>query len=151
VINIPAEIRWLGDHVQSWFPLENIGFCHSDDLYMRKERYFPNQTRQGHLWSPPFPVSELFISAAEYETWFGASVPVDKVWRNGCQRDFGLTQKYLPYWLLQRYCDDNKAGTNTVAAYFTILFSPADLKAANLWQRLADKLASVGGPSALAF
>jgi hypothetical protein len=151
VINIPAEIRWLDEHVQSWFPLENIGFCHSDDPYMRKERYFPNQTKQGNLWSPPFPVSELFISAAEYETWFGANVPADKLWRNGSQRDFGLTLKYLPYWLLQHYCDDKAAGTNTVADYFTILYSPADLEAVKLWQRLAEKLASIGGLSALTF
>jgi hypothetical protein len=155
VINIPAEIRRPADHAQPWFPLEGIGLYHGDEPYMRRQRYFPTQVNEGtnndRRWSRPFPVSELFLSAATYEALFGANVRAAVRLRNVSRRDYELDLKYLPYSLLQLYSDDLTASTTTVAKHFSGYYSVAELQAANLWQKLAEKLASIGGPSALIF
>jgi hypothetical protein len=155
VINIPVEIRRPpppNDHAQPFFPLENIGLCHGDDPYCRRLRYFLTQTNVStqpgfYVWSAPFPVGELFITGADYDQWFGPNVAADTVKANVDRRSKMLDMKYLPYFALSYYCDDLANGTTKVADYFGEIYTPAEMKQQQLWERLAQKLEEVGGYS----
>jgi hypothetical protein len=155
VINIPVEIRRPAIHAQPWFPTENIGLCHADDLYVRRLRYLPSQVNTtGQIgfvaWSAPFPVTELFITPDQYDQWFAASLSDDQKTANVSRQSLAVDLKWLPYWVLKRYCDDLANGTTEVADYFKLCFTVDQLSAQGLWERLAAKLPSVGGCAALA-
>lgn len=126
-----------------------MGFCHDDDLYMRRYRLFDSQVNKGGLnfrvWSAPFPASKLFITSAQFDQLFGRGVSADRRPKNLDWRGLELYLENLPYFFLTMYCTDTEKGTNSVAQFFSNRYSKADLKAAGLWQRLADKLTSVGG------
>jgi hypothetical protein len=148
-VNIPVEVRVPTVHAQAWFPLENEGLCHGDDPYIRRARFFPEQVNQGtiakHFWSAPFGVKEIMIGPAEWLAWFGQGVPAEAKTANIEHRAQDLELKYISYNLLSLHCGDLSGGTTKVADYFKPTYTVADLKAAKLWERIAEKLAAAGG------
>lgn len=149
-INIPVEQRGRGSHSQLWFPLEGVGLCHSDDPYLRRHHYLPEQepviADNRAIWPAIFPVEELMIDEALYKQLFDPSFSLETLDHNSQTRSCEIIVKYLPYHLLAAYCDDLAKGkTDGIVSYFGGYYTEADIQTLKLRERMAAKLPSVGG------
>ena len=139
IINIPVELTIAGSHAIPHFMTINSYLSHGDDPY--------NQMFKDEL---TIPERELLISEATFQEWFIENdTPRDNVGRQ--VRELAL--QYLPAWLMRRHCDDRAVGRNhansLVARAFDRNYTVAELEAMRLWERLDEKIASLGGCNAI--
>jgi hypothetical protein len=141
-VNIPVQYVTAAGHATPFFPAEGLYLDHGDDLYNRYVRI----TTTGET----IPSQEYFLTADQWNAWFGAGVPEQTQLSNISRRIVGeLVVKYLPDYSLWNRCEDIRLGLSTPQSALASDLSPwytvADLDALNLWQRLDAKIASLGG------
>jgi len=131
-VNIPVDVVIIGGHWTPHFINEHKYLSHGDDPY---------------ALAPEIPIGELPIDQATYDAWFVNNPnPLHNVGR----RVMELTIQYLPKQLLWEYCldgvqsNDHASGrvyNNNFAPGYTV----AELEAMQLWEKLAAKVAALGG------
>ena len=142
-VNIPVAYIYCGGHAQPHFLHEDLFIPHGDDLYA------------GYMKAhPAIPISLLPIDKATYEAWFGANVDLLTAQVNIDRRVSELALQFLSDGLLRQHCKDLEAGTppedSKVYAGFKSFWTLEELLAMDLWTKMDDKLATLGGCSAVA-
>jgi hypothetical protein len=149
VLNIPVELINLRDgsggfHATPHFIVEGRYWSHGDDPYNWLSREFIPAT-------PPAPASEYFIDEATYQAWFGSNVSDVDSGKNVGRRTAQIAVQYLTDFLLEEYCNDlsNKTGHAASLVYSSLspFYTLTELDAQNLWDRLDQKIADLGGCS----
>jgi hypothetical protein len=137
VLNKPAAGHW-GPHFLS----EAMVIPHGDHIY----------TAWMRTWTEgdPIPSEEILISEAQWEEWFGESVPFEDQKKNLSRRMAALVQEYLPDLLLRKRCEDIESGANhqdseVYNSFLKEYYSVEELEALILWERLDTKIADLGG------
>ena len=146
VLNIPVELVKLrsgsGYHAAPHFIAEGRYWSHGDDPYNWLSREFIPATS-------PAPPREYFIDEATYQSWFGAAVSDADSGRGIGRRVAQVAVQYVTDYLLQKHCYDLSHGTGHAASLVYSSLSPfytvAELEAQNLWVRLDQKIADLGG------
>jgi hypothetical protein len=137
--NIPVMLERCCDHALPHFLRDAIFLSHGDDPY--------NGLSKGN--PPPFPIGNLLLDQATFNSWFGPTVPVSTVCTNVGRQTRELALQYLPDYLLRARCDDLAAGTapgqSRVFDIFSLDYTLAQLQALNLWQNIDAKIALLGG------
>lgn len=136
-INVPVKLAQSCSHSMPVFTSIGATLSHGDDLYDGFARFSPYQP-------VPYASTDLLISQAQFNTWFGPGAP------NPCsnvgRRPAELGLKHLPNELMLAYCQDKKAMTakadGKVFKMFEKYYTVAQLDATNLWGRLEQKLAA---------
>jgi hypothetical protein len=140
IMNIPVKLIVVGDprHALPWFMADSRYLTHGDDPY--------NQLVKA---TPPFPAVEILIDQVKYDTWFGGGVSKAIQSINVGRRTRELAIKYLPDYLLHKYCDDIANGQShvngSVFEVFISYYSVAQLEAEDLWVRMDAKIEGFGG------
>ena len=134
-LNIPVRLERKANHALVNFVSIQRYMTHGDDPY---NRLFSNATE--------IPTSRLLIDQSTWNSWFGAGADhSDNVGRQ--TRELAL--EFLPMYLLEIHCRDKAANRShadsSVFETFNRNYTVAQLEAMNLWQRLDDKVASLGG------
>ena len=137
-VNVPVQLVTRAGHAQPHFMSEGLFLSHGDDPYNGNMRAVPE-----------IPIAELPIDQSRHNAWFGPLLPATEVTNNIGRRATELGLEYLSNWLLNRRCDDIASGAShadsevfdTLDRYWTV----ADLEAMDLWTKLDDKIASMGG------
>ena len=137
-VNIPLKLVTHCGHAQPAFLVDGFYLSHGDDPY--------NQLTTS---TPPMPISEILISQAQFDAWFGAGVSAENQCKNVGRRPLELSLTYLPSYLLKAYCRDMAHGKNhangEVFDMFKDLYTVAQLEAMNLWGKMDNRIASLGG------
>lgn len=137
VVNIPVKNVIARGHSLPYFISEGLYLSHADDPYGQITRS-----------APGFPIEELFIDQATFDTWFGSNS------RGACGRQVKdvLLIKYLPTAVLRARCVDFAKGNSREDSYILnnyaglgTFYSVAELEAINFWDRMDAKIASLGG------
>jgi hypothetical protein len=138
VANIPVRVAQPDGHIAPWFMADNLYLSHGDDPYDQNSRA-----------TPPFPASELMITPAAYDAWFGAAVPVGDRWLHVSQQPAQLAVQHLPDALLHEHWIDVRNNLAPAAsnayAFFLQRFYPDITALGDLWTRMDDKLRAMGG------
>jgi hypothetical protein len=141
-VNIPVDYRIAAGHATPFFMNEGVYLSHGDDPYSA----FSRETSL-------FPAGELLIDEAQWEAWFGPSVPVEERTNNVGRRVLELAIQYLPTYLLRKRCSDLDAGRgreeSEVFQIFQRVYTLAQLDEANLWTRMDGKITDSGGCDAI--
>ena len=92
----------------------------------------------------------MLINQSRFNEWFvGNPNARDNIGRQ--TRELAL--QYLPNYVLKRHCNDLAAGRNhansQVAEIFDRNYTIAQLEALDLWNRMDDKIADLGGCAAI--
>jgi hypothetical protein len=143
-VNIPVALETVGNHCTPGFTRLASYMSHGDDPYNILS--FAN---------PQIPAENLLIDQATFDAWFGSSVPFDAQNGNVGRRVAELAVQYLSNHLLWLHCQDLAAGNGhaasqvfaTLQRYFTLF----TLEAVNLWGRMDDKIAALGGCASVPF
>jgi hypothetical protein len=137
-VNVPVELVRPGGHAQPHFIEDGLYLSHGDDPY--------NQLTTS---VPPMPIAEILIDQAKFAGWFGAGVSDADRSDNVGRRPVELSLTYLPTYLLKAYCQDMAgAKSHSNGAVFDIYkryYSVPQLEAMNLWGKMDNKIASLGG------
>jgi hypothetical protein len=139
-MNIPVEyVQPEGSgHAMPRFSVDGWYLSHGDDPY---DQYVTS--------TPQYPLSKLLINQSTWDAWFGSAVATATRKNNIGRRVAELAAIHLPDALLRDYCGDithsSPHATSSVAEYFSKWYSVAELEALGLWERLADKVALLGG------
>lgn len=115
---------------------------HGDDIHSQTTRS-----------SPGFPIAELFLDQATFDTRFGRSVSDEEQLNNIDRRSNELGIKYLPLSWLREYCrEDFNRGIPYAESYIYTDWSGLDrnytveeLQSVNFWGRMEAKINSLGG------
>ncbi|MEA2424800.1 MAG: hypothetical protein QOH13_1210, partial [Thermoleophilaceae bacterium] len=147
-VNIPVQYTTAAEHAQPYFMTEGLYLSHGDDPYSDFAKQHPPAT------APPFPVADMLIGEALHEEWFGAAVSEKKRLQNVGRRTTDLALPTLPVSLLYAYCQDKALGRSHAEGDVFGAFKPygytlADLRDADLWQRMDAKIAAFGGCAAI--
>ncbi len=141
-VNIPVRLVTHCGHAQPNFIEDGLYLSHGDDPY--------NQLTTA---TPPMPISQILVDQAQFDAWFGAAVPAAAQCNNVGRRTIDLSLTYLPGYLLKAYCRDMANGKShsngEVFDLFKNLYTIAQLEAMNLWGKMDNKIASLGGCSHL--
>lgn len=134
-LNIPVKLERKANHALVNFLSVRRYLTHGDDPY---NRLFKEATE--------IPVSRLLIDHTTWNSWFGAGADHSN---NVGRQPRELALEFLPNYLLELHCRDkasNKSHANSeVFQTFSRNYTVSQLEAQNLWQRLDDKVASLGG------
>jgi hypothetical protein len=140
-INVPVDvIVACPGHGVVRFASEDLSISHADDLYHSIMRS-----------TPEIPIGELFIDDAKFNRWFGGgdgrlNITVCK---NVGRRVRELTIERLPRDLLASHCRDRVQGKSpaesSVYQPFRFNYSVPDLQKLRLWERLEEKVKTLGG------
>jgi hypothetical protein len=138
VANIPVEqVGSGGGHAAPYFVTEEMYLSHGDDPY-----------DYVYLSVPQYPAIELLIDQQTFTSWFGNNVS-DSVINVGRQPECELVIKYLPNFLLLAYSNDVQSGVshNKSTVYFRLStwYNVSYLEQIGLWDKLAQKVDSLGG------
>jgi hypothetical protein len=138
-VNIPVTLEPRGGHALPHFlPEEDLYLSHGDDPYNRMSKSVPR-----------FSGADLLIEQAQFDAWFGYGVPSAEVSNNVGRQVRELAIQYLPLYLLSMRCRDLAAGASEenseIYDYFSRNYTVADLEAMHLWERMDEKIASLGG------
>jgi hypothetical protein len=132
VVNIPVqEIDVV--HKLPHFTSVGLALSHGDDPYEL---------------APEIPIGELPISESTFKAWF---LDDPNPTHNVSRRVAELTLQYLPLQLLDKRCQDISMGKTDHAnslvyhAYFTGVYTVAELEALQLWEKMDEKINSLGG------
>ena len=138
VVNIPVKNVIAQGHSLPYFMSEGLYLSHADDLH--------NQIVKS---APGFPIDELFIDQATFDTWFGPNSPGGTC---GRQVKDVLLIRYLPTAVLSARCVDFAEGNSREDSYIlndyaglNSWYTVAELEAINFWTRMDSKIASLGG------
>ncbi len=134
-VNIPVELVTKAGHALPHFISERRYLSHGDDPY--NQLFGPE---------PTIPASRLPINQATFDSWFGPGVShLDHIGRQ--TRELAL--EFLPNYVLRRHCEDLAAGRghaeSRVFEIFERNYTVAQLEGMNLWERIEDKIDSLGG------
>jgi hypothetical protein len=140
-VNVPAEVVVpCPGHGVVHFASEGLYLSHADDLY----HSIMHST-------PEISVDELFIDRTRFNQWFGGadghlSITVCK---NIGRRVRELTIERLPAEIVASHCRDRVQGKSpaesSVYQPFRFNYSVQDLQKLELWERLEEKVKSLGG------
>ena len=136
-VNIPVRHEIFVGHAHPHFLSERTYLSHGDDPY------------NGHMKTSPWiPMSELPISEARHESWFGGSLSYDEQRNNNGRQVYELTLEYLSGTLVLWHCQDLNANTprseSKVYNAFKRFYTLQELEAVNLWERLDAKAIELG-------
>lgn len=136
--NVPVEPVEKGCHMLPHFLHEGLALSHGDDPY--------NQMMDA---SPPIPAEEILIDEATFQSWFGSGVSPATYCGNIGRRVDELMVEYLPNELLRTHCEDQDNGRTPASSHVLDLlddtYTLAELQSENLWTRMNNKIASMGG------
>lgn len=141
--NVPVARIHESGHAQPFFMTERSYLSHGDDPYN-------GLVRRDEPWvDPPYPAGLLLIGQAEHDAWYGDDVPEKKKYDNVGRRPIELAIDYLPMPVLWAYCHDRAAGrSHADGEVYNEIFKPvytlAELNAAQLWNRMDEKIAALG-------
>jgi hypothetical protein len=142
VVNVPVDVVIGGGHTMPHFMAEDRYLSHGDDPY---SKLMPA--------TPPIPPTELLIGPAKFDDWFGDHRSSAEQRQNVGRRNYELAVEYLPNLLVEKHCEDRAAGRShadsEVADLLDPYYSVSNLENRNLWQRLDDKVARLGGCDSL--
>jgi hypothetical protein len=142
-VNIPVEYIYMHGHALPHFLHEDLYLSHGDDCYVH--------TLEAH---PPIPASLLPIDQGLHDLWFGDNLDAIDAQKNVGRRPVELAMEFLADWLLRIHCQDLDAGNppEESEVYETLKYrwTLDDLKAEGLWWRMDEKLAAIGGCTAVA-
>jgi hypothetical protein len=137
-VNIPARLVTHCGHAQPNFVEDGLYLSHGDDPYNALTTSVP-----------PMPISQILVSQAQFDAWFGAGVSATDQCNNVGRRTVDLSLTWLPTYLLKAYCSDMAAGkthaNGSVYDIYKKLYTVAQLEAQNLWGKMDAKIASLGG------
>jgi hypothetical protein len=134
VINIPVLYQRPENtgHATPYFLSEGKYLSHGDDPYNRYGR--------------EVPADQLLINQAQYDAWFGDP---DNAPNNIGRQVYELALIYLPVSLLKVHCEDLEAGRSHSESHifnvFDRWYTVAELEALQLWERIDQKIAVLGG------
>ena len=143
VINIPVQLvilgwGWSRMHATPHFVTEGMYLSDGDSPYNN----FAYAT-------PPYPAKELLIDQSTFDSWFGyPNVSLADCYRNLGRQVYELALKYLPNYLLKRYCQGLSLGyppEQTVYEHFSRWYTESELQALDLVNRIQAKVDSFGG------
>ncbi|MBN2534804.1 MAG: hypothetical protein JXB88_18125 [Spirochaetales bacterium] len=138
-INIPVRPNYICSHALPHFPTVNQYMSHGDDPYNALSKGTP----------PPFPATNLMITATKYNEWFGNGVNNEKKCDNVGRNVRELALIHLPPYLLHKHCEDLAYGRNHaesgVAEIFSREYTVAELEVMDLWNRIQAKIDGYGG------
>lgn len=141
-VNIPVELVTHCNHAQPHFIQDGFYLSHGDDAYNALTTSIP-----------PMSISEILIGQSQFDAWFGPAVSAASQCANVGRRTIDLSLIYLPTYLLKAYCQDIANGkthsNGAVYDLFKNLYTVAQLEAMNLWAKMDNKIASLGGCSHL--
>jgi hypothetical protein len=132
VVNIPVQEIDVG-HKLPHFTSVGLALSHGDDPYEL---------------APEIPIDELPISQSTFKAWF---LDDPNPTHNVSRRVAELTLQYLPLQLLDKRCLDiskgntDHANSTVYLGYFTGVYSVAELEALQLWEKMDEKINSLGG------
>jgi hypothetical protein len=140
-VNVPVDvIVACPGHGVVHFASENLYISHADDIYHSIMRS-----------KPEIPISELFIDETKFHDWFGGAdgrlnITVCK---NVGRRIRELMIERLPREILISHCQDRvqskSPAESSVYQPFRFNYSVRDLQKLGLWDRLEEKVKSLGG------
>jgi hypothetical protein len=143
-VNIPADFTTheavsgaRGGHALPHFMHERLYLSHGDDPY------------NGVMKSGPWiPITELPISAAQFDAWFGPGTTGSERFANIGRRVCELDAQYLSGALVRQHCADISSGVSHEASgvYATLrrCLSLDALESMDLWGRLDAKARELG-------
>ncbi len=136
-INIPVKLEIRAGHALPNFVSIQRYLSHGDDPY---NRMFKNENQ--------IPASRLLIDQNTWNNWFGGGVNhIENIGRQ--VRELAL--EFLPNYILRLHCEDLAANRNhansRVFESFERNYSVQQLETRDLWQRMDDKINSLGGCS----
>jgi len=135
--NIPVRFEIYAGHAHPHFLDERTFLTHGDDPY--------NVNMKTALW---IPMSELPITEAQHELWFGANVSFEVQQNNTGRRVGELTLEYLSGHIVRKHCEDLASGVprneSQAFSYFSKWYTMEELEATNLWERLDAKAVELG-------
>ena len=138
-VNIPvALVSCDGEHAMPSFLTLGAYLSHGDDPYSQLSRLRPR-----------FPIDDLLIDQATFDTWFPATLGIRACNGRG-RRPADLVVRDLPNDLLRVYCDDIRNGSSHASGeifrgFFDGSIAVAELEALGLWSRMDAKIAAFGG------
>ena len=136
-VNIATNLVERCGHALPHFIGDDCFMTHGDDPYTAING------------SKPYSGEQLLINRETFDAWFDRSLPADQMCTNIGRQLIELALVHLPTAVLTRHCADLADGgdhdSSRVYEVFYRHYSVSALEAANLWQRLDDKIASLGG------
>jgi hypothetical protein len=142
-VNIPVARIYCAGHAQPHFLHEGLYLSHGDDVYV--SRFMMNE--------PPIPSSEFLIDQSLYGTWFDPALDIATIQGNVGRQEIELAVKHLSHGLLRLHCEDLTTGvtpaTSKVYDRLKKYWTLQDLLANGLWTKMDQKLAALGGCSAI--
>jgi hypothetical protein len=139
-VNVPVEVLnpCLG-HGVPHFIHEHLYLSHGDDPY---DIFM--------IATPPIPFAKLLIDQRQYDAWLSGGDPVSITRCKNIGRQIReLSIRYLPNQLLRMRCADRSAGAEPargqVYENFRFNYSVEQLQKQQLWERLDEKIAALGG------
>jgi hypothetical protein len=148
-VNIPVSLEPRDGHALPHFHLPLAGGA-TRDLYLS---HGDDPYNSGWISTPPVPIAELPIDDARFQSWFGPNAALPPGGTNVGRQTVELAIRYLSNYLLRLHCGDLAAGRSPAQSqvfdpqigglgrYYTV----AELQAQMLWQRLDDKITTLGG------
>jgi hypothetical protein len=147
-INIPAikvaDVFAATGHGVPRFIEDSLYLSHGDDPYNQMTQGLRNDV-------PPMPIAKILLDQTHFNAWFGGAVSSADQTKNIGRQPVELTLQYLPRFLLKVYCQDMQQGLShangTVWNYYFKggHYTLADLETMNLWGRMDNKIATLGG------
>jgi hypothetical protein len=136
-MNIPST-----GHTTAYFVSLGLYLSHGDDPY--DDLYISN---------PQYPAIELLINSTTFNTWFPSNQPPDAWVANVGRQVQELALNYLPNHYLRDYTIDTIIGRahsdGLLYAHFSNYYSVSYLESTGLWDRLEQKVNSIGGYSTI--
>jgi hypothetical protein len=142
-INVPVLLTERCGHALPHFVYDKTHefyLSHGDDPY--NSLYKHN--------TPKFIPLELIIDRYKFDEWFNEKLPDEVICNNVGRRALELAVEYIPNEILKLYCDDVSKGKNEEEGkIYNEIFRDhvplAELKALGFWDRLKNRIESLGG------
>lgn len=136
--NIPVKLTSAAGHAMPWFVADGRHLSHGDDPY-----------NQFVTHPPRVPAAALLIDEAMFDRWFGARLSDRAKEQNVARGAFEAAVRYASGLVLTRYCaglaTSKERARQKVEEELKSYFTPAQLEAAGLWDRIEQRLAQLGG------
>ena len=142
-INVPVLLKERCGHALPHFVYDKTHefyLSHGDDPY--NSLYKHN--------TPKFIPLELIIDRYKFDEWFNEKLPDEVICNNVGRRALELAIEYIPNEILKLYCDDvSKGKKEEEGKIYNEIFRDhvplTELKALGFWDRLKNRIESLGG------
>ncbi len=137
--NLGVAVRGVAGHALPHFVRDDVFLSHGDDPYNALTRT-----------NPPYSMALLLVGAAQFDAWYGATVPPADAANNVGRRVVEVTVDHPEsLYLLQARCRDIDGGvprpSSEVYRVFRDHYTVAELEARTLWERIDAAIAARGG------